>query len=319
MNVKTILHGVKNYFCSLKSFSKQKNLNFIMLLIDCVYSYIVYGCVLNHFTVGRFYQRKNFERRHIFTYRQWEKVINKYNGLSVPELQDKVFFNRMFAEFIHRDWLFCRDMSENDFELFTRKHDKFIVKPYKGSEGLGIRLLHNEPGMYKKLKGEDLIIEEYIYQHPDMIFGNNSVNTIRLYTICNPTNRTVTILKSVIRVGVGDSIVDNSHAGGCAYEVDKATGFVISSSYEANGDTNYIHPHTDICMLGRKIPFWENVLILCRNAALLIPQCRFIGWDVAITKDGPLLIEGNHTPDLDMIEFVGSYGYLDKIINNISE
>lgn len=54
---------------------------------------------------------------------------------------------------------------------------------------------------------------------------------------------------------------------------------------------------------------------MCSFAAELIPAVQFIGWDVAITQDGPLLIEGNHDPDLDMIEFVGSYGYYKKIIH----
>lgn len=54
---------------------------------------------------------------------------------------------------------------------------------------------------------------------------------------------------------------------------------------------------------------------MCCSAAERIPTVPFIGWDVAISShDEPLLIEGNHDPDLDMIEFVGSYGYYKKII-----
>ena len=72
-------------------------------------------------------------------------------------------------------------------------------------------------------------------------------------------------------------------------------------------------------MLGRKIPFWNEVLSICNDAAKKIPKCQYIGWDVAITENGPLLIEGNHMPDLDMIEFVGSHGFLDKIMKGLGK
>lgn len=88
---------------------------------------------------------------------------------------------------------------------------------------------------------------------------------------------------------------------------------IISKSYCANGLETDIHPGTDIKMTGRVIPFWSEVIRLCINAAFKLKECKFIGWDVAITEKGPLLIEGNHTPDLDMVEFVGSHGYLPTI------
>lgn len=45
----------------------------------------------------------------------------------------------------------------------------------------------------------------------------------------------------------------------------------------------------------------------------MMPSVTFIGWDVAITEKSPIFIEGNHDPDLDIMEFVGNSGYLPLI------
>ena len=63
-------------------------------------------------------------------------------------------------------------------------------------------------------------------------------------------------------------------------------------------------------MPGRLIPYWSETLQMVKSAAEMMPSVKFIGWDVAITKDSPIIIEGNHDPDLDIMEFVGRSGYL---------
>lgn len=216
-------------------------------------------------------------------------------------------------------------MSKDDFKKFCKKNKKAIVKPINGLEGVGVELIElpsfeiqqEITNAYQDLQKKEILIEEVIVQHPLMVFGNSSVNAIRVDTVMNSED--VSIIKTVVRAGVGDSIVDNSHSGGCAYEVDKELGFIVSSYYAANGKSSYIHPGTDICMLGRRIPYWNEVLNICIDAAKKLPKCRYIGWDVAITEHGPLLIEGNHMPDLDMIEFVGSHGYLNKIMKALGK
>ena len=57
-------------------------------------------------------------------------------------------------------------------------------------------------------------------------------------------------------------------------------------------------------MLGRKIPNWDKVCDGVKQAHAMLPGCRFIGWDVAITEDGIELIEGNHNPDYELLEFL---------------
>lgn len=287
--------------------------------VDCLWSYIRYGCVLNHYLYGKFYNLPYSERKKAFTYRNWCRILPEANNSSeIHFLKNKADFNTLFSDFIHRDWLSCKDLNLDKFTTFIKEHKEIVIKPIDGLEGDGIslRTFKNDEEIreaYDRLKGRGYLIEEKIIQHPDMVFGNKSVNTIRVYTIYNNVKDEVGILKTVVRAGIGDSIVDNSHSGGCAYEIDKKTGKIVSHSYCANGLETEIHPKTNIRMIGRMIPFWPEVLKLCQEAALRVKDCRFIGWDVAITENGPLLIEGNHTPDLDMVEFVGSHGYLPTI------
>lgn len=56
------------------------------------------------------------------------------------------------------------------------------------------------------------------------------------------------------------------------------------------------HPTTNVQILGVKLPFWEETLALIDKAARRIPSVGYIGWDVAITPTGPIIIEGNTTP-----------------------
>jgi glutathione synthase/RimK-type ligase-like ATP-grasp enzyme len=42
-----------------------------------------------------------------------------------------------------------------------------------------------------------------------------------------------------------------------------------------------------------KIPFMEELYELVKEAADRCPETPYIGWDVAISQNGPVLIEGN--------------------------
>ena len=46
---------------------------------------------------------------------------------------------------------------------------------------------------------------------------------------------------------------------------------------------------------------------MCLEAMRVVPQVRFVAWDVAITRDGPLLIEGNSFPSHAVPQFAAHY------------
>ena len=85
-------------------------------------------------------------------------------------------------------------------------------------------------------------------------------------------------------------------AGNIAAPIDEMTGLVSGSGvYSDITKTDEIeHPVTGVKIEGFQVPYWPEVMNMVKEAALLHPQNRSIGWDVAITNEGPELLEGNH-------------------------
>ena len=55
-----------------------------------------------------------------------------------------------------------------------------------------------------------------------------------------------------------------------------------------------VHPESRERIEGTPVPFFSEALAVCKRAHQLIGRAPLIGWDVAITADGPILVEGNH-------------------------
>ncbi len=319
MTFKFILYYLSDCNSKLRTLSKKGEGNLLYLWWDFLKCSIVHGAIINHYVRGGLYKLKGCERRKSMTYRRILKSFSKLNDAqSIQILNNKHLFNWHFAPFVKRKWLYSKDMN---FESFSRLCDccpALIIKPEDGVEGQNIckmpppRDLHGRANLFDKLCSGTFMIEECIVQHKDMVYGNTSVNTIRAHSIIDK-NGEVHLLKMLFRVGVGDSVVDNYAHGGCVYEVQLESGRIISPSLKKDGTEVYIHPQTDIFMLGRKIPNWDNVKDVVKAAHAMLPGCRFIGWDVAVTPEGIELIEGNHNPDYELFEFFGTKGWWKRI------
>lgn len=75
------------------------------------------------------------------------------------------------------------------------------------------------------------------------------------------------------------------------------------------------HPITKTLILGFKIPFWDEIVEMITEAAWIVPQVRTVGWDVAVTQEGPLIIEGNDNWNKDAFQIPYGQGR-QYILNN---
>ena len=294
--------------------------NRFYLLFDYLSAFLFHGAHIFQYTVGGFWRKSNAERSKCLTWRRITRMYRKYNDSSLAYLfKNKPEFNQFFKEYIHRAWLYLRDASFDEFKAFVLEHQSVIIKPVAGKEGIGIRkfTLSGEDdarlrAMFDNLVAEDVIVEQLIVQHPDMVFGNASVNTVRVLTVCRP-NGNARVMKAFLRAGVGNSLVDNTALGGFYYEIDVATGVLSSQGISKDGDLCIVHPGSGRVMLGFKVPHWDQVVNTCLQAAQRVPQVAMVGWDVAVTSDGIDLVEGNDGADYQGYEFIGTTGYYEKI------
>lgn len=52
-----------------------------------------------------------------------------------------------------------------------------------------------------------------------------------------------------------------------------------------------------------KIAGVREALDMVVGAAEKIPQVRYIGWDIAFSKNGPVMVEGNEYPGYGLLQF----------------
>ena len=147
-----------------------------------------------------------------------------------------------------------------------------------------------------------LLLEEPIIQHDKMNELNpSSVNTCRLVSIMNKKDE-VTILASFIRIGNGSNVVDNFNSGGMTAKVDVNTGKIIENAVNKEGHVFEKHPLSGTMINGFEIPYFNEAKKLVKEAARRSKNVRYVGWDVAITNNGPLLVEGNQYPGHDIYQ-----------------
>lgn len=199
--------------------------------------------------------------------------------------------------------------SDGNYELITKEkalelclnEDEFIVKPSIGTGSAeGIKVINSNEMDTNKLTrvfdeyGKDYIIQKLIKQHPKMSeLHKQSINTIRIITfLCD---QEIHILNAFLRIGSGNSRVDNFSKGGfaCNINIDGTLSeFGLDNQYKWVKETE-----NGIAFRDFAIPNYDKVVQMVKDAALKLTHFRVIGWDIAIDDSGrPLIIEYNLIP-----------------------
>ena len=128
---------------------------------------------------------------------------------------------------------------------------------------------------------------------------SETVNTLRIITYIK--NGDIIFIKGTLKVGQEPNvIVDNVAKGGIGINLDLKTG-TLGFGYTSykNGFIEYrAHPKTNYKFFGKTSPFLDEVKDLAVTAHRYFPTFKIIGWDIAITENGPTLVEGNIHPNI---------------------
>ena len=185
------------------------------------------------------------------------------------------------------------------FVSFALQYKHLFLKRNDSSKGRGILsedILDEASAcrLFDRLSqdGDSWIVEEKIRQAEEMAVWNpSSVNTLRLP--CSLYQGKVTVLGPFFRTGRKGSIVDNAGAGGVFACVDAATGMLNSDGVDEKGRYYEKHPDSGLAFKGWQIPRWDEAVALAEEIQRTMPQEVYVGWDLALTPDGWVLVEGN--------------------------
>lgn len=268
------------------------------------------------FFLFKLYEKNQYGKKQIVAEHRKMNFVRTVNNMEAGEIfADKVRFIKRFSDYIGRDTLDMEKATETDFRSFVGKHNNFFVKPVDGYFGIGayIGSCNSEENIaeeFKKLAGKKMLLEELICQHEEMAkFNESSVNSLRVVTFLHADNTPEIIDGAAIRIGRKGKNADNFHHHGIGAKIDLETGIVCTMGIDRDRCQYVVHPDSGVPIVGFKVPHWAEVCELVKKAALEVPEVRYVGWDVALTRDGRvILIEGNDKADPDLAQICSGIG-----------
>lgn len=302
----------------------------ICLMVDILWERLRYGTELQDYFQYEFFKLKNCERRNYMTFSKLRYTMQICNDPQKREIfDDKVLFNQKFSKYLYRDWLDVTIASIDQFQNFIGEHPVFFAKARSGMFGKNAgrydvtnRKASDEiKSLFEKLKENGCIVEQMISQHPGLAsFNKSSVNTIRVVTL-RCANGKPKVMAGVLRIGRAGKTADNFHHYGIAATIDIDTGIVNSPGIDREFERYITHPDSGKQIIGFNIPSWDKVKNLVYKAASIVPEVRYIGWDIAIDAFGNVqLVEGNYGADPDVTQMpcrIGKWPLFKKELDEI--
>lgn len=298
----------RQLFATVRALHKKTGKSRLWLLCDILRCGARYGAGYRDYALCEFYDLTAAQRATYVTRGVNNRLVSLLNDKNYYHcVDDKAEFNRLYADFLHRDWLDLREADFDDFCRFMETRDVLISKPLDDACGRGIEKLERKDfsdlaAMFDHLKASGAAIaEECVVQHPAIAaIYPDSVNTYRIVTV--RVEGEANVVYAFIRIGNGGRFVDNLNAGGLTAPIDLETGTISHVGYDKDGKTYERHPQTGSPLVGYRLPFWKESMQMCLEATAVVPQLGYVGWDIAVTAEGPLLIEGNFFPGHDILQ-----------------
>ena len=299
----------KNMFGKINNIHKKTGKSRLSIFNDMRECAVKYGAGYSDYDLFEMYNLTDEERNTYITRGRNNDLIKKYNNPEYNHIfRNKVEFNTTFKEFVKRDFIEVNTSKKEDVIAFLKKHKTFMAKPVTGTCGKGIEKINtkdysslDEVYAYLTSDGMNYELEEVIKQCDEVSsIYPGSINTVRIVTIVDDLGEPHVIC-AYFRIGNG-KYVDNFNSGGMVAPVNEETGEVIDKAIDKKKNLYEHHPATNSLIKGFSFPNWDKAVEMVKKASKVVPQMRYIGWDVCFSVNGPVLVEGNEYPGHDIYQ-----------------
>lgn len=173
--------------------------------------------------------------------------------------------------------------------------DRLVARDLRSNAPVEIAALYEG---FRLDRNRTMVIEAMMEQHAALAaFNPTSVNTMRLWVIDHGRGPRTRL--GYLRMGRAGAVVDNFSSGGILAPIDMATGRLGMASDGTAARLMFTHhPDSGARIEGAALPFFAEAQQLAEHCLAVFPHLNFAGIDVAISPEGPVIIEMNVVPDM---------------------
>lgn len=155
------------------------------------------------------------------------------------------------------------------------------------------------------------LLQNVVTNHSFFDAYTNHLATVRVCVLVDKDE--VKVPFCVLKLASGENLVDSFwRPGNIACNIDPKSGRVltIKTKNPLGTKDHDTHPDTGKNLLGEHIPMWGELLTLVNNCSPIFQPVRYQSMDIAITEDGPVLIEINTGGGFDLPQLASGEGFL---------
>ena len=251
------------------------------------------------------------------------EFVGKYNPPDVMALMTKDAAKGFLVPLgvpMASTYMILRERSDLEkFRKWLDQHDTFALKPSSAYGGEGILLVKGKQGeLYQTnfgpMTASQIVTHAFSIVEGQFHGGQKDSAVVEELLVQNEA------LRSIVPVGLADIRVisflgypimamvriptemsggkANIHLGAVAAGIRISTGIIIHSVW--TGLPSPEHPDTGVRLLGRQIPFWDEILEVAAEAQRFT-GIGYAGVDIALDKSkGPVVMEVNRRPGLEI-------------------
>lgn len=149
-----------------------------------------------------------------------------------------------------------------------------------------------------------IVQPRYVSHNAIQLVNSSALNTTRIYTILGVGG--VDYLGGYQAFATDGAPIDSWQFGSVyvAIDLDKETlkPYGITSLSDKRDGVLFEHPNSKIEFDGYKLPGLKNAVDLCKRAHAFFYGVYVIGWDIALTDEGPMVVEVNERPGINVLQ-----------------
>lgn len=240
----------------------------------------------------------------------------------------------VYSKNAHYSHCLILNSAEKLKQWLASNEEHIFIKPLRGINGkgtlsIGERLLTIQP-LWEQLplktpisldeiakhvcnkNSEEFIIQKRLTPSAATAqFSNNVLQTLRVMTL--RSDNSIKLVAAALKIGSGKSAVDNLlHGKNMIAAINLNSGELSAAVEIINGEPAWhtSHPVSNAPIKNFRIKNIDEIKSLVLRAAENFPWFNSIGWDVALTENGPLILEGNYWADILLIQIAHQKGML---------